>query len=256
MEKKKPEAETETRPSGGGERRPVAAPPPAASYNEAAARGSGGGGGERNLLSTPGSHRQQGSARQSHRSGSGSHRHRTSQGNGGGSSALGSGMLRCVSSTGVAYRRSANFEDRTGSAVKHGEQVQVLEHWVRTSKGWLPVVDGHGQALFRASAPEEEAGNQTNSHGSPGQEQLPRPPAQAIPQLQMPSKPDQLGPGEEEWEDRFTKLKARFSNMPAETVLQALRVCEGHAGQAASKLRELASGFDPSATSYNNWSLN
>jgi len=51
-----------------------------------------------------------------------------------------------------------------------------------------------------------------------------------------------LGPGEEEWLEPFTRLRERFPAIRAERVLQVLRENDGHAGHAASDLRDLCSG--------------
>jgi len=64
-------------------------------------------------------------------------------------SALAAGaVLRCVAGHGVTYRRSPEYGDRADSMVQKGEEIQVLEQWIRTPKGWLPLLDKNGQVSF------------------------------------------------------------------------------------------------------------
>mmetsp|Transcript_89218 Transcript_89218/g.277390 ORF Transcript_89218/g.277390 Transcript_89218/m.277390 type:complete len:193 (+) Transcript_89218:589-1167(+) len=72
-------------------------------------------------------------------------------------------IFRCVAGHGVTYRRSPDYGDRADAMVQKGEEVQVLEHWVRTSKGWLPLLDKHGQVTFEAA--QEQQLNRTTSDG-------------------------------------------------------------------------------------------
>lgn len=158
----------------------------------------------------------------SDRGGHGSHRPRHSRGSGrhpkeatggGGNGGLSHGtQLRCIASHGVAYRNSADFGDRRELVCQRGEPVKVLEHWVRTSEGWLPLVDSSGASLFQVE----------ESKGPEGP-----PPA------------DALGDGEEEWQTAWDRLSERFPHVPKETVLAVLRDNGGHAGTSAQTLRNM-----------------
>mmetsp|Transcript_25304 Transcript_25304/g.72960 ORF Transcript_25304/g.72960 Transcript_25304/m.72960 type:complete len:427 (-) Transcript_25304:30-1310(-) len=55
---------------------------------------------------------------------------------------------RCTAAHGVSFRRSPDYGDRAGTVIRKGETVQVLEQWIRTPNGWLPLVDKHGQVAF------------------------------------------------------------------------------------------------------------
>jgi hypothetical protein len=122
--------------------------------------------------------------------------------------------------------------------VEHGDTVQVLEHWVRTSKGWLPVLDGHGQVLFEAVPGGQEAPRRVTFSDIQDQKKGTRLPLVGTAEPPVANKCPELGHGEEEWGERFARLQERFSDAPAGIVLRALRSNDGHAGKAASSLRE------------------
>mmetsp|Transcript_58688 Transcript_58688/g.132280 ORF Transcript_58688/g.132280 Transcript_58688/m.132280 type:complete len:460 (-) Transcript_58688:236-1615(-) len=82
--------------------------------------------------------------------------------------------FRCIAPHGVTYRRTPEYNDRADSMVKRGSQVHVLETWVRTNRGWLPLADGNGQVLFevagekqgRADVGDSDAGQEVRFHKS------------------------------------------------------------------------------------------
>mmetsp|Transcript_10244 Transcript_10244/g.16708 ORF Transcript_10244/g.16708 Transcript_10244/m.16708 type:complete len:397 (+) Transcript_10244:51-1241(+) len=137
--------------------------------------------------------------------------------------------VRCLAPNGVAYRSSAAFQDKRSVAVNKGDIVPVLEHWVRTPDGWLPMIDPHGHALFELSSTgycqsdmvvrsaSQSPQNARNSNAN-----------RAIGRLPC-----------EEWKPVFERLCERFPNLSSEKVIQALTENEGHAGKAASMLRQM-----------------
>lgn len=152
-----------------------------------------------------------------------SHRQRSTRENP--TSCLSGGSLRCVASSGVAYRNSANYKDRSDWVCHQGDAVQVLEHWVRTESGWLPLTDSSGRALFQV---EDAVGRDRKVRiDDDGNRRRSERPA------------DVLGEGEEEWQERWNRLSERFPNVPREKVLQALRDNQGHAGIVANMLRDM-----------------
>eukprot|EP00441_Pelagodinium_beii_P045133 CAMPEP_0197625846 /NCGR_PEP_ID=MMETSP1338-20131121/5094_1 /TAXON_ID=43686 ORGANISM="Pelagodinium beii, Strain RCC1491" /NCGR_SAMPLE_ID=MMETSP1338 /ASSEMBLY_ACC=CAM_ASM_000754 /LENGTH=394 /DNA_ID=CAMNT_0043196351 /DNA_START=57 /DNA_END=1241 /DNA_ORIENTATION=- len=165
------------------------------------------------------------------------------------------GSLRVLAPYGVSVRNTPDVDDRTEMSMKKGEVVTVLEQWVKTDKGWLPVFDQHGQPLLEAVPATKGAG------AAPRREKKSRPvetekdsPPSIRPQKPaemadrkaeaVPSRKDEsegfLRPGEEDWEDRFVRLRERFSQLSDAQILGALRSNGGHAGHTASALRELA----------------
>jgi len=170
--------------------------------------------------------------------------------------------MRCVAPNGVAYRNSASFQDRQDSVCAPNSTVRVLEHWIRTPEGWLPVSDAQGQTLFERSSADADDGRQhsqnsskhsqkkqvsiqdnkddtldanVRSHGSPGQSAA-----------RSPAHSESGGGGgdggglkasEEEWRPVFERLSERFPQLSQDKILQALRDNDGHAGKAASMLR-------------------
>lgn len=158
-----------------------------------------------------------------------------------GSTTLSTGReVRCIASRGVTYRRTPEFGDRAGSQIKHGESVKVLEHWVKTSAGWLPMFDSHGQPLFASDGStgvqiSESHADNTADQAAPIHES-----AEPAEEMGEGGGGGGLRPGEEEWQGLFTNLQERFPAIPAETIAQVLRENGGHGGQAAKALRDLS----------------
>mmetsp|Transcript_15326 Transcript_15326/g.43835 ORF Transcript_15326/g.43835 Transcript_15326/m.43835 type:complete len:441 (+) Transcript_15326:82-1404(+) len=89
-------------------------------------------------------HSRGGNEASSHPAAAGKHRHLNPSPDEGTSSRRShhSGLtLRCASSSGVSVRRSPDLSDHSGQVVSPGDTVNVLEYWVRTPEGWLPMVD-------------------------------------------------------------------------------------------------------------------
>lgn len=77
-------------------------------------------------------------------------------------------VYRCVTQHGVSYRKSPNISDRADVVVQGGEKVQVLEHWIRTPQGWLPVEDmQRGQVLFERCSGRSKDKDRDRREGSP-----------------------------------------------------------------------------------------
>lgn len=162
-------------------------------------------------------------------------------------------MLRCISSNGVAYRSSTNYQDRTDEVISHGSIVQVLETWVRTPEGWLPVVDPQGQTLFERTQTPDSATVKSKKHvsivrssRSSGPEERQerkeeRHEAALTPEgeIWVRAEPESGGlkSSEEEWRPVFERLCQRFPNISPDRVAKSLRDNDGHAGKAASMLR-------------------
>jgi len=174
--------------------------------------------------------------------------------------------LRCIADGGVPLCKSPDLQDTTGVIVKKGQTVPVLEMWVKTADGWLPVSDPNGGVLFdrahdserksradRHHASEAKGANtQHRNNHSTGHHHhhqaeatatgQPEPPQQAAhaSRSQVESGPaGKLAANEADWQDRFDRLRERFPNCTAAQVLTALRDHDGHAGQAAAALRDL-----------------
>lgn len=178
--------------------------------------------------------------------------------------------MRCLAPHGVAYRGSADFQDRTDSACRSGQTVQVLEHWIRTPEGWLPVMDQQGQNLFeRCGGDSEDAGGSVQKRPDPEQRKrvsiqetqrsdststgrkedaresnVKSSSAYAAQSAPIPAKSLEvessgLKASEEEWRPVFERLSERFPNLAEAQIVQALRDNEGHAGKAAGVLRSL-----------------
>jgi hypothetical protein len=146
--------------------------------------------------------------------------------------------VRCLAPNGVAYRSTANFQDRMGAAIGKGETVRVLEHWVRTPDGWLPVLDPEGRCLFERSSTEpDERSKKRVSIQESNDDTL-----EAV--RTNPGSPQRhevecggLRPNEQEWQPVFDRLAERFPSIGPDKIAQALRDNDGHAGKAASMLR-------------------
>mmetsp|Transcript_45606 Transcript_45606/g.108524 ORF Transcript_45606/g.108524 Transcript_45606/m.108524 type:complete len:433 (+) Transcript_45606:72-1370(+) len=168
-------------------------------------------------------------------------------------------LLRCISDSGVAVCRTPSLNDATGTVIRKGQNVPVLEMWVKTADGWLPISDPNGGVLFdRAHDPAESGSRRSRGerhHGSEARgtsaqrshsQHHQQPPnassdAPAAPARSVSDKASagKLAEHEADWQERFERLKERFPQCSAAQVLAALRQHEGHAGQAAATLREL-----------------
>lgn len=152
--------------------------------------------------------------------------------------------IRCVASSGVAYRASAAFQDKTDGVVAKGDTVRVLEHWVRTSHGWLPMSDANGNVLFERSATEQDDAPTVNVTTVKKKVHISTNNNDTLEAVRAAPSPKQesavdggLRPSEEEWRPVFERLSERFPNLGPDKVAQALRDNDGHAGKAASMLR-------------------
>lgn len=157
-------------------------------------------------------------------------------------------VLRVVAPNGIALRKTPNVNDRLDVAVPAGERVTVLETWVRTANGWLPVYDPAGQMLLEPVQADSEPSQQLSQTGGSTSSQQPERPSRSKGQSEAALlegfrsgdiRGSFLQKGEEEWRERFERLQERFSLVSPDYILQVLRRCGGHAGQAASALREV-----------------
>eukprot|EP00929_Paragymnodinium_shiwhaense_P008167 TRINITY_DN112109_c0_g1_i1.p1 TRINITY_DN112109_c0_g1~~TRINITY_DN112109_c0_g1_i1.p1 ORF type:complete len:497 (-),score=103.99 TRINITY_DN112109_c0_g1_i1:209-1699(-) len=196
----------------------------------------------------------------------------------------------CVNPNGVTYRRGPVYDDRMDHGVAHGETVQVLEQWIRTPHGWLPMINHHGNVLFDRVQPPRAArargeGRSKSSAAAQARGQVAPEGAGPVvqPAAKVASEPvnDQEnrpvaaheqhenrrhnrgddGPSHirktkgasrrevkdlkessdtipDEWQAPMKTLMERFPSAGAQRVLQALREHGGHAGKAASQLRD------------------
>lgn len=148
-------------------------------------------------------------------------------------------VLRVIAPHGVSRRRTPEMNDCMDETLLCGQVVQVLEHWVKTDQGWLPVHDAHGKLLLqptdRGGKPPAGAAMSACRHEKCSKEASP---------VQASESGAGLGSslcgGEEEWRDRFERLQERFPMLSSAQVLQKLRANQGHAGHTAAALRELA----------------
>jgi len=143
--------------------------------------------------------------------------------------------LNCIVTGGVCYRRSPDYSQHADNRVSHGEVVRVIEHWVRTSEGWLPLMDECGHALFERAevGVNHQEGGTKRSRAKPDSGV-----SKAIKATSAAATPTttQLAPEEADWKDRCERLMERFPDAGSAGVLQALRETRGHAGKAASAL--------------------
>lgn len=157
--------------------------------------------------------------------------------------------VRCLASNGVAYRASPAFQDRMENVVPRGETVRVLEHWVRTPDGWLPVMDAQFQPLFERSNADPDDGAHNGNNGQKKRVSIQEQRddtldvnvrSQAAAQKSPTKAPEAEGgqkPIPEEWRPVMERLSGRFPNLSPDKIAQALRDNDGHAGKAASMLR-------------------
>lgn len=152
--------------------------------------------------------------------------------------------VRCLAPNGVAYRSSAAFQDKRNAVANKGDVVQVLEHWVRTPDGWLPIVDPHGHLLFESSAAgcdeivhSHNAKRRSNNGGYNSSDMVLRSASNSPQRNSMNGGSVRLP--NEEWKPAFERLCERFSNLSSDRIIQALIENDGHAGKAASMLRQV-----------------
>ncbi|CAJ1356234.1 unnamed protein product [Effrenium voratum] len=143
--------------------------------------------------------------------------------------------FRVIAPHGISWRKSPDFNDRADANVPAGEVVTVLEQWVKTDRGWLPVHDARGKLLLQ---PEEEPRAAGPAHSAARREKRPKEEKVSVPEVAS-SGGTELRSGEEEWKERFERLKERFPMLSSAQVLQKLRAHQGHAGHTAAALREL-----------------
>lgn len=171
-------------------------------------------------------------------------------------------VLRCLAPHGVSYRNSADLADRTEATVGRGEVVRVQEIWIRTSEGWLPMVDGGGQPLFEPAQDEVEDGargperrhhrpkpEHSDSSGSEAKRVAPvargtsgarnEASGSEARSKRVASAPPVAEPDNDERRETIARLRERFPIASAEEVAEVLRECDWHAGQAARMLRDM-----------------
>ncbi|CAL1164456.1 unnamed protein product [Cladocopium goreaui] len=156
--------------------------------------------------------------------------------------------FKVIAPHGISWRRSPELADRLEQNVPYGEVVQVLEHWVKTDHGWLPVHDTRGKLLIQP-VPEDAERGPPGRTGHPAGAAMSacrhdrrekRPKEVDTSGWVNPSEGAKLRSDEEDWKDRFERLQERFPMLSAGQVLQKLRAHQGHAGHTAAALRELA----------------
>jgi len=154
-------------------------------------------------------------------------------------SGVGGGVpFRVLAPHGISWRKSPDYNDRLDSTVHAGEVVKVLEAWVKTDKGWLPVHDSRGKPLLQPVMEDADAKRAAAGAAGPAisacrREKRPK-------EVDVPADDEpKLRPGEEDWKDRFERLQERFPMLSSGQVLHKLRLHQGHAGHTAAALREL-----------------
>ncbi|CAE7255762.1 unnamed protein product [Symbiodinium necroappetens] len=65
--------------------------------------------------------------------------------------------FRVIAPHGISWRRNPEFNDRLDCSVGAGEVVKVLEQWVKTDRGWLPLHDARGKPLLQPVVEDSEA---------------------------------------------------------------------------------------------------
>jgi hypothetical protein len=163
--------------------------------------------------------------------------------------ALTAGRLICLAPQGVAYRGKPEFQDRTQSSVSKGESVEILEHWVRTPNGWLPMNDPSGRNLFEGVTGETPSVSHHGEHRESRKKRVNiqdvhdhalQETVRSVTQSPVRRRPDAeviLKPEEQDWKPIFDRLCERFPNVGVDKITQALRDNDGHAGKAAQLLR-------------------
>jgi len=72
-------------------------------------------------------------------------------------------MIKCIFGSGVAIRRSPDYDDKLGESVQRDAFVEVEEiqgSWVRVREGWLPLNrQRNGEAMFEADQRHRSASN-------------------------------------------------------------------------------------------------
>lgn len=164
--------------------------------------------------------------------------------------------MRVVAGNGVAFRASADFQDRIDSVCARGQAVQVLETWVRTPDGWLPVTDQQGQTLLERCSIETDGHSRKrvsiqeqrdDTLDREKQRSAAQHPPQKTPSAPRSPQPQARGGGaksvsinNEEWRGVFENLCKRFPAIEESKIAEALNDNDGHAGKAASTLRYMS----------------
>ncbi|CAE7687111.1 unnamed protein product [Symbiodinium pilosum] len=156
-------------------------------------------------------------------------------------SGSGGSHFRVIAPHGISWRRSPDFNDRLDSSVAAGEAVKVLEQWVKTDRGWLPLYDARGKPLLQPVLDDSADAARRAPAGPAG------PAFTACRREKKPKEADasqaddepKLRAGEEDWRERLDRLQERFPMLSSGQVLQKLRAHQGHAGHTAAALREL-----------------
>lgn len=143
--------------------------------------------------------------------------------------------MRCVAPQGVAYRATPAFHDRSQDAVNNGEAVQVLEHWIRTPQGWLPVADPHGRSLFEQDIEDRQHKFVNSTIDKRKKVTLREHDNVTSPQMRKGNKSTHIV--DEEWKPLFDRLCGRFPHISTDKIAQALYDNDGHGGKVASVLR-------------------
>jgi len=152
--------------------------------------------------------------------------------------------FKVIAPHGISWRRTPELADRLEQNVPYGQVVQVLEHWVKTDHGWLPVHDTRGKLLIQPM-PEDSvekhppAGAAMSACRHDRREKRPKE-VESTGWVNPNVEGAQLRSDEEEWKDRFERLQERFPMLSPAQVLQKLRSHQGHAGHTAAALRQLA----------------
>jgi hypothetical protein len=148
------------------------------------------------------------------------------------------GKLRCLAPQGVAFRATPAFKDKLQSAVGKGESVRILEHWVRTPEGWLPMTDPQGHGLFEKQH-EEASHNESRRKVSIQHVQDTDLEMRSVSRSPCRRKAEGLRSNEEAWRPVFNNLSERFPQASSDKIAEALRENDGHAGKAAQMLRSM-----------------
>ncbi|CAE7946955.1 unnamed protein product [Symbiodinium sp. KB8] len=117
--------------------------------------------------------------------------------------------FRVIAPHGISWRRNPEFNDRLDCSVGAGEVVKVLEQWVKTDRGWLPLHDARGKPLLQPVVEDSEAARRVPA-GAAG------PAFTACRREKKPKEADALQPddepklrvGEEDWKERLDRLQA------------------------------------------------
>ncbi|CAE7239032.1 unnamed protein product [Symbiodinium natans] len=147
--------------------------------------------------------------------------------------------FRVIAPHGISWRRSPDFNDRMDSSVNAGEVVKVLEQWVKTDRGWLPLHDARGKPLLQPAMEDLEGRRAPAGAAGPAFTACRREKKPKEADAAQPDDEPKLRSGEEDWKERLDRLQERFPMLSSGQVLQKLRAHQGHAGHTAAALREL-----------------